>query len=657
MTFLRRKAAAALVTAGALGAFQALAIVGASSASAVGVCTFSLATHTVSVTMDAADTHDLSVDDPSGEIELDGVAGSCPLADITNTTGIAVTGNTGDEYFVIDNASGLAFPSTISWQVAMGSGSADLLEIDLADGSDGSLTLSDSAFTMNGAAGAIGGIEGIYAQGGDGDDTIDGSAATIDLELYGGDGDDTLTGGAARDVVSGEDGEDTLAGGAGDDGWHVDGGATTNVFGDSPLVEGGVDDDTLFGGAGKDDLYGDPGDDWLSGEDGNDWEEGEEGSDTLYEGTAANGADMLEGDSPNVVGDIDTVDYGDRTTATAVNEGVAGASGADTNGDGDASDTGEEGDTVQNIETFVTGSANDTINGDGGDETFAPGAGDDAMDGGGGSNTLDYSGSAAGVIVDVAAGTATGAGSDTFTSDFDAFVGSDFDDTFIDDSGAYTYSGGDGVDTIDESARTDAVTQRLDGSAGTSEDDFDAADIENYVGSAGVDTVLGNILRNSLWGNDGNDSLNGAAGNDTLYGGVGSDDLAGGTGVDMVSFADASSGVAVDLSLGAASSADGDDTVTDIEGAIGSAFDDNMLGGTGTNLFKAGKGDDFVRAGSGDDTVKGGAGNDTLVGGGGDDSLYGAKGNDDLFGGGGTDYGNGGKGSDTCKGVEIKKSC
>jgi Ca2+-binding RTX toxin-like protein len=643
MTFLRRKAAAALVTAGALGAFQALAIVGASSAGAVGVCTFNLATHTVSVSAGAAgDSMTLTVNDPSGAIELDGAA--CGLADITNTTSISVAGSTGDESVYIDNWTGLAFPSTISWQVAMGTGTADYFEIDLADGADGSVTLGDTSFTMNGATGATGGIEQIDVQGGDGDDTIDGSAVTAS--------------GPELHWLSGGDGDDTITGGAGDD----------FLEGNPACVT--ADDDTISGGAGDDELYGDCGDDTLSGDAGDDYVEGEIGSDTIVEGTAANGADTLYGDGPGgedtpTPGDV--IDYSGRTTSIIIDP--ATLSGADANGDGDASDTGDEQDDITQFEVYMTGSANDILTGTSSDETFVPGAGDDEVDGGTGVDTLSFENSAAAVTVDSATGTATGEGADEWTN-IDELTGSDNVDVLdfsgetgpveanLSEAGPFL---GLAAGEVNGSSSFAAVTvETWEQAIGTADDDHlvGGNDSDSTLWGGDGDDRLGGLGgRDTLYGEGGNDTMFGDDGNDTLLGGPGSDNMDGGNGVDMVSFADATSGVAVDLSLGVASSADGDDVVTTIEGAIGSAFDDNMLGGTGTNLFKAGKGDDFVRAGSGDDTVRGGAGNDTLVGGGGDDSLYGAKGNDDLFGGGGTDYGNGGKGSDTCKGVEIKKSC
>lgn len=636
-----------MITAGALMAFQALAIVGAGPASAAPTCNFNLATHTVGVTIDADNTGTMTVDETTGAIELNGTA--CGLADTSNTTQIVVAGDTGDETLVIDNNDEVAFPSTISWQVALGTGTDDGIEIDLTDGADGSVSFTDSGFTMNGGTGLFSGVEWLDAWGGDGNDTIDGSALTAtgpEFFAHGQSGDDTITGGAGDDGLEGEP-------------WGLGAGETG--------------DDTISGGAGDDTIYGDEGDDTIDAGAGDDYAEGEEGADTFLEGTAANGSDTLIADSPADTGDV--LDYSGRTTATIVNNGSGAAdSGEDANGDGDATDTGDERDDVSGFEVIMTGSGADIINGfNGTDETFIPAGGDDEVNGNAGDDdTLDLSGSAAAVTVDVTTGTASGEGDDTF-ADVESFVGSDHDDTFVSDAGGWTFSGGAGVDTVDYSSTTGGVDVDLDGSL---DDDLSAGDIENAIGGSGDDSIDGNGLPNAIWGGAGDDTISGAqgrdslygeddaddlsgdAGDDTLNGGAGADELDGGGGVDLASYADESGAVQVDLSLGTASSPDGDDVgLTDIEGVLGSAFGDEIVGNGATNLLRGGQGDDFVRAGGGDDTVKGAGGDDTLVGGSGDDSIWGRRGNDMLFGGSGTDYGNGGKGADTCKGVEIKKSC
>ena len=80
--------------------------------------------------------------------------------------------------------------------------------------------------------------------------------------------------------------------------------------------------------------------------------------------------------------------------------------------------------------------------------------------------------------------------------------------------------------------------------------------IENAIGGSGNDSITGNQSNNALKGGVGNDALFGLAGDDTLDGGAGDDTLDGGAGADKfiggggsdtASYADATSGVTVDL--------------------------------------------------------------------------------------------------------------
>ena len=95
-------------------------------------------------------------------------------------------------------------------------------------------------------------VKQVVAEGGLGDDIIDGSAqasATIKLTLRGNDGNDMLTGGAGQDVLDGGAGNDTLDG---------KGGKDTVLGGDgNDTMTGGVDgkQDIFIGGSGADTLY------------------------------------------------------------------------------------------------------------------------------------------------------------------------------------------------------------------------------------------------------------------------------------------------------------------------------------------------------------------------------------------------------------------
>ena len=155
--------------------------------------------------------------------------------------------------------------------------------------------------------------------------------------------------------------------------------------------------------------------------------------------------------------------------------------------------------------------------------------------------------------------------------------------------------------------------------------------IENLIGSSFGDLLIGNQFANRLDGGAGNDTLQGNDGDDTLVGGLGDDTMQGGNGNDTVDYSGAAAGVTVDLSIATAQNTGGAgiDTITTVEHATGSAFDDSLTGTAGAN------------------TLIGGAGNDTLTGGAGNDTLTGGDGNDMLIGGSGNDVMNGGAGIDT----------
>ena len=167
--------------------------------------------------------------------------------------------------------------------------------------------------------------------------------------------------------------------------------------------------------------------------------------------------------------------------------------------------------------------------------------------------------------------------------------------------------------------------------------------IENVIGSAFDDTITGNGQANVLDGGAGNDTLTAGGGNDTLIGGDGDDSLAGGAGTDTVSYAAALSGAAglivtangdvtavagvtgVSVNLGVATPQEtlnaGLDTFNSIENAIGSGFNDILVGSDAANVLDGGAGNDSLGGGAGNDTLIGGLGNDTLAGNAGTDTV------------------------------------
>ena len=222
---------------------------------------------------------------------------------------------------------------------------------------------------------------------------------------------------------------------------------------------------------------------------------------------------------------------------------------------------------------------------------------------------------------------------------------------------------------------------------------------DTICGFNGADTIIGGSGADLLSGDAGNDSVNGGAGDfDNLWGFSGNDALNGGGGFDWVLYRGAPGPVRADLIAGSATG-EGTDTLSGLEGVVGSRFDDVLTGADADNTFQAEDGNDTVDGGGGVDFVSfalspapvtvdlaagtaTGEGTDTLtaienifgsvdfgdtligdaqanllIGSGGDDSVSGSDGNDELDGGDGTDALDGGIGTDTCLNGETTVNC
>ena len=435
-------------------------------------------------------------------------------------------------------------------------------------------------------------------------------------------------------------------------------------------------DQTIVGTADADNLLGGSGNDTIQGADGGDVLDGFEGNDVLLGG---GGTDTLIGGEGS-----DTASY--SGAAGAVTASLATGQATD---DGDGAT-----DTLTSIENLIGSAYADSLTGDAGNNVLSGGGGADNLDGGGGTDTANYSGAAASVTANLAAGQATDDGdgaTDAFTS-IENLIGSSHDDTLTGDAGINVLSGGagadvlrggggadeldggDGTDTVSYSTAAAGVTASL--AAGQAADDGDGAtdsltSIENLIGSAYADTLIGD------------------AGANVLSGGGGADDLDGGGGTDTASYSAAAAGVTANLVVGQATD-DGDggtDTFTSIENLTGSAHDDALDGDAGINVIRGGAGGDTLRGGGGADDLDGGEGTDTatygaaagavtaslatgqaiddgdgatdtltsienLIGSAHDDALTGDAGINVLSGGAGADTLRGGGGTDTLIGGE-----
>lgn len=140
-----------------------------------------------------------------------------------------------------------------------------------------------------------------------------------------------------------------------------------------------------------------------------------------------------------------------------------------------------------------------------------------------------------------------------------------------------------------------------------------AATDDTIVGTAGDDTLTGGAGRDTVSGGDGDDTF--IAGiddgsNDTYYGGTSGAD----SGSDTVDYGDSTAAVLIDLSTGQAiGTSIGTDTLSGIENAIGSDYDDTITGDENANELSGGAGADTITGGRGDDTLTGGGGADEFA--------------------------------------------
>ncbi|PZR32251.1 putative Ig domain-containing protein [Caulobacter segnis] len=168
----------------------------------------------------------------------------------------------------------------------------------------------------------------------------------------------------------------------------------------------------------------------------------------------------------------------------------------------------------------------------------------------------------------------------------------------------------------------------------TVSDDFDLKIVNNLLlqGGESADDLAGDVGSDRLYGKGGADKLSGGAGDDFLDGGAGADVLDGGAGKDFALYQQSTAAVNVNLQLGVGRGGEAEgDTLTNIEGVYGSAFNDVITGDALQNDINGMGGDDQIFGGLGRDILYGGAGNDVIDGGGGDDFMFGNAGNDTFY--------------------------
>jgi VCBS repeat-containing protein len=160
---------------------------------------------------------------------------------------------------------------------------------------------------------------------------------------------------------------------------------------------------------------------------------------------------------------------------------------------------------------------------------------------------------------------------------------------------------------------------------------------DNLTGAAAPDLLVGGSGNDTLIGGSGADILRGGGGNDTLDG-------QGDPGqFDLIDFSDGAAGITFTLTQSSSNTAFntgaanlGTDTYKNIEGVIGTNFNDTLNGSGLADELRGGGGNDTLNGNGGNDILKGDSGNDTMTGGAGSDTfVLAATGIDTI-----TDYNN-----------------
>ena len=260
----------------------------------------------------------------------------------------------------------------------------------------------------------------------------------------------------------------------------------------------------------------------------------------------------------------------------------------------------------------------------------------------GGSDTINFSGSTAGTILDLRAGQFSsvnghnnnvsifaGHNADGTEYYIENGVGSAFDDVLIGNDGANVLDGRGGgdsmagnggddvyfVDSID-----DIVLEDADGGndtivvLGRGLDVGTFANVENIIyvdaspaqtGGSGAAPGVGSTLPTSMiFGDGGNETLDGGTGDDMIFGQGGGDLIIGGR--DSLASRDINNTIDVADLEDQTESDDGDDAL------YGGGGNDTILGGQGDDTLDGGRGDDMLSGQDGVDIFRGGAGSDTV---------------------------------------------
>jgi Ca2+-binding RTX toxin-like protein len=383
-------------------------------------------------------------------------------------------------------------------------------------------------------------------------------------------------------------------------------------------------------------------------------------------------------------------DGDDNVTGSATAENTMDGGGGDDDLTGGAA--ADDIDGGEGNDTLAAGDGDDEVSGGAGDDTIVGGhgGGDDIYDGGADTDTVSYTSTTLGVVVDLAAGTASGPEIDSDTLiDIENVVGGAGDDRIGGNAAANVLAGGEGTDTaVFSGLRSDYTIEALatpgsyrvtDNRIGPNDgidlvSDFELfefsdgtiaeADIldepppvfnvidgtpgndRNLKGTAGADQInalAGHDIVDAKGGDDliiagaGHDLVNAGNGNDTVVAAVndGNDLYYGDSGADTFDFSQTSAAATVSLgttifghTLNGVGHATGAQIGTDALLSF-----ENAIGGSGNDTITGDNLANVLSGGAGNDTISGLRGNDTLSGDDGNDRLIGGRGSDLMTGG------------------------
>lgn len=311
--------------------------------------------------------------------------------------------------------------------------------------------------------------------------------------------------------------------------------------------------------------------------------------DDTFEG--GGGDDTIDGK-----GGQDTVSYEERTSAVLVTldggEAVRVSIG----------DVLE--DTLQNIESLRSGSADDRLIGDRNSNTFHGGQGGDILMGEEGNDTLHG---------DDGYDVLNGGGSD------DKLYGGKGNDVLDGEEGENWLHGGEGRDHLTGGYGWDtAVYEEETGNIAVSLRSPFGASV--HIDGKPVDFIRG---IEAVYGGQGHDKLDGGPEENGFRGGGGRDKIDGHDGVDWVTYDDKSVPISVTLRgpnpVIVSVDKVQEDILSNIENVYGGAHNDSITGDTRDNRLEGKAGHDVLNGGDGADTLVGGLGADTLTGGAGAD--------------------------------------